>query len=253
MNKVNVYGSFAQSLLFSGNASVPKYLLEHYTDLGLNDQEMLILIHIISAGEAGTYLSPDSLSARMSATGKEIEEALVRLVEKKLIAIEKHWDQENNQWINNYNLQGLLDELAECWAIDQVKLFQAEQNRKNVSPADLPKPTPPDPAVPPLIKVFEHEMGRPLTEMECNYIKGWQQNCSDELITEALRRGVSAGIRNFRYLDSILREWEKKGLKTKEEVLADDIQFQNRQEEKHKAKTRSANKTSAGKYEDFYL
>ncbi len=254
MNKVNVYGSFTQFLLFSGQASIPKYLLDRYVNLGLDDREMLILIHIIAIGEGGAYISPDALSKKMSASAKEIEEALVRLVEKKIITIEKSWNEEKREWINHYSFLGLMEELSEQWAIEQVRLLQAEQSRKSAGPSGTPEQTNP-PAQPSsnIINIFEHELGRPLTEMECDYIKGWQHGASEELIIEALRRGVSAGIRNFRYLDSILREWDKKGLRTKEEVLADDLHFQNRQEEKTKAKGAKGKKATPGKYENFYL
>jgi DNA replication protein len=77
-----------------------------------------------------------------------------------------------------------------------------------------------------ITSVFENEMGRPLTGFECEHIEKWLiASYSQELIIEALRRGVSAGIRNFRYLDSILREWEKKGLKTLNEVQTEDEYF----------------------------
>lgn len=250
MSKVNVYGSFAQALLFSGSVSIPQYLLNHYVDLGLTDQEMMVLIHIISAGEPYRYLSPEALSSRMSASAREIEEVLGKMVERKLISIENYWDSKENKWDSRYSIVGLLDELADHWAIDQVKQFEKQQKLANAKPNIGSQDHPSGKSI---FQTFEHELGRPLTEMELDYIKSWQQQYSSELINEALRRGVSAGIRNFRYLDSILREWEKKGLRTINEVLADDAYFQSRQEEKNKPKSRTTRKPSSGKYDNFYL
>ena len=60
-------------------------------------------------------------------------------------------------------------------------------------------------------------------------------------------------IRNFRYLDSILREWEKKGLRTRTEIEAEDAYFQARQEKKTPKQKNAVPKTASNKYDNFYL
>ncbi|MDR3289379.1 MAG: DnaD domain protein [Peptococcaceae bacterium] len=194
------------------------------------------------------------LAKRMGIPEKEIENSLARLLECEFLAIEKHWDSLNNRWFSAYNLIGLINELAEHWAIESFKRFEIElvQKKNGDKEAEKDALSPSHPQLSSLIKTYEKELGRPLTGMECEFIGRWlTADFSQELIVEALRRGVGAGIRNFRYLDSILREWEKKNLRTLTEIEAEDAFFQ----ERHEKKTRSASKkkTVSSKYDNFDL
>lgn len=254
MNKVSVYGSFTQALFFSGVVSIPKYLLTHYTEIGLNDLEMMVLIQILCEAETNPYPSIATLAGRMTASPSDIEEGVGRLVERKLLAIERHWNPNEQKWSNSYSLVGLIDELAELWAIERAQKLEEERTLKQSQSSSRPTLTPTNPPLENLIHIFEQEFGRPLTGLECENLDRWlSSHFSEELIIEALRRGVSAGIRNFRYLDSILREWEKKGLRTRNEIEAEDTYFQSRQEKKIKKSKNQAPKATPDKYENFYL
>ncbi|SDH15136.1 DnaD domain-containing protein [Desulfosporosinus hippei] len=255
MNKVSVYGSFTQALFFSGVVSIPKYLLTHYRKIGICDSEMLVLIQILCDSEVNPYPSISTLAGRMTASSSEIEEKLGGLVERKLLSIERYWNPVEQKWGDCYSFVGLIEELAELWAIERSQQLEEERILKQQQvPLNIPS-TSPNPAMENLIQTFEQELGRLLTRLECENLDKWlSSHFSEELIIEALRRGVSAGIRNFRYLDSILREWEKKGLRTRAEIEAEDAFFQSRQEKKAtKSKSKGATKTTSNKYENFYL
>ncbi|MGC7872256.1 DnaD domain-containing protein [Desulfosporosinus sp. SYSU MS00001] len=251
-NKTSVYGSFTQALFFSGVVSVPKYLLTHYKSIGITDREVMVLIQILCEAETNPYPTLASLAARMSATLTEIEESVGHLVERNLLAIERYWNSTEQKWLNSYRFVGLIDELADLWAIERSQQLEEERTLRQIQ--STPAPTPVKSSMENLVRVFEQELGRPLTSIECENIDRWlSTHFSEELIIEALRRGVSAGIRNFRYLDSILREWEKKGLRTKTEVEAEDAYFQARQEKKASRPKKQGSKTSPNKYDNFYL
>jgi DNA replication protein len=256
MNKVNVYGSFAQTLLFSGTVSIPKYLLHHYADLGLSNQELLLVIHILSELDANPHPATQLLAQRMNITEADVADILSTLMERKLIASEQHWNSTEKKWYSSYSFVGLIEELAEHWAISQMKQYEEEISQKE-NQADTSEGVSSSTELSRLVTVFEQELGRPLTGLECEHLTTWLAvHYSEELIIEALRRGVSAGIRNFRYLDSILREWEKKNLRTRAEVEADDANFQLRQQRKSAAKNSQEKKTASAKpdkYENFYL
>lgn len=254
MNKVSVYGSFTQALFFSGVVSVPKYLLTHYKAIGLTDREVMILLQILCEAETNPYPSLASLAVRMTASLSDIEESIGHLVERSLLSIERYWSSAEERWLNSYGFVGLIDELAELWAIERSQQLEEERALRQAQSASNTTPAAPvKSALENLVRVFEEELGRPLTSLECENFDRWlSSHFSEELIIEALRRGVSAGIRNFRYLDSILREWEKKGLRTKAEVEAEDAYFQSRQEKKT-ARPKKGSKTSPNKYDNFYL
>lgn len=70
-----------------------------------------------------------------------------------------------------------------------------------------------------LFKTFETELGRTLSPMELEIINAWVVNGTpEELIVGALREAIYNGVRQFRYIDKIIYEWDKKGFKTMDDV-----------------------------------
>lgn len=70
-----------------------------------------------------------------------------------------------------------------------------------------------------IFSTFETEFKRPLSGMEVEIIKAWLEKLySEDLIIAALKEAVYNGATNIRYIDTILYEWNKNGLKTKEDV-----------------------------------
>jgi DNA replication protein len=68
-------------------------------------------------------------------------------------------------------------------------------------------------------EMIEKEFGRTLSPMEYEIIKEWlNNNISEELIKEALKEATYSGVSNLRYIDKILYEWGKLGIKTKEDI-----------------------------------
>ena len=63
MHKKNVYGGFAQALFFSGTVSIPRFLLDHYIEIGINEREMLLIIHLLAESN---NLNEDNLEDRKS-------------------------------------------------------------------------------------------------------------------------------------------------------------------------------------------
>ena len=80
-----------------------------------------------------------------------------------------------------------------------------------------------------LYGVFETEFGRTLSPMEFEIINGWVDNgYTEELIKLALKEATYNGVSNLRYIDKIIYEWSKKGIKTKEDVENNRKQFKNK-------------------------
>ena len=55
---------------------------------------------------------------------------------------------------------------------------------------------------------------------------------SEELIKCALKEAVYNGVSNLRYIDKILYEWKKKGIKNSDDVLKDKQNFKKKTENK---------------------
>ena len=70
-----------------------------------------------------------------------------------------------------------------------------------------------------IFEVIEKEFGRTLSPIEYEIIKAWIDNdMSEELIREAIKEATFSGVSNLRYIDKILYEWGKLGIKTAKDV-----------------------------------
>ena len=74
---------------------------------------------------------------------------------------------------------------------------------------------------------FEEEFCRPLSPIEAETLSMWidQDHHSPELIMAALREAVVSSKLNFRYIDRILFEWKRNGVKTVEQAKAHGERF----------------------------
>lgn len=80
-----------------------------------------------------------------------------------------------------------------------------------------------------IFAVIEQEFARTLSPIEYEIVKAWlDSGISNELIKEALKEATFNGVSNLRYIDKILYEWGKKGIKTPNDV------DKNREEHKQK-------------------
>lgn len=67
-----------------------------------------------------------------------------------------------------------------------------------------------------IFSLFEKELGRTLSSFEYEIINKWlENNISEELISKALKEAILSGVTNFKYIDKIVYEWNKKGIKSK--------------------------------------
>ena len=83
--------------------------------------------------------------------------------------------------------------------------------------------------------IFEKEFGRTLSPVEYEIIGNWRNSDNtDELILLALKEAVYNGVNNLRYIDKIIFEWNKKGIKTKEDVENNNKQFKRKNLEEKK-------------------
>lgn len=83
-----------------------------------------------------------------------------------------------------------------------------------------------------LFALFEQEFARPLSPIEYETITMWIDNDkhSPAIIKEALKEAVMSGKLNFRYIDRILFEWKKNGIKTIEQAREQGRNFRLRQQ-----------------------
>ena len=171
---------------------LPKSLILRYKELNITENELVLLIHILRLQLEGNQLpSVQVLSQLMTLKEHEIAQLLRDLMKKKLISIEQH--KEDDVIYEAYSLEPLLQSLY----VEENKV-ENEQKEQNI------------------FILFEQEFGRALSPIEIEMINHWldDDQLLPALIKAALREAVLMGKLNFRYIDRILNEWSKKGVKT---------------------------------------
>ena len=116
---------------------------------------------------------------------------------------------------------------------------------------------PVDPGLGRFATLYEGEIGRPMTRIECDGIKEIYDLVGEELAMEALKRAVKAETRQIRYIETIAREWRMKGIKSLIGLQAadkkfNDIKLKNGQGNKMPKHGPETSK-EPNKYEKFYL
>ena len=192
-------------LLKSTNIQISKTLLFNYKKLNITDLEFIVLIYLINEN----IYNPKQIGSDLDIAFSEVLELINSLTEKGIVKVELA--KINNIRTEVINLDSLYEKLA----------FLIIKDDKEV---EKPKT---------LFDTFETELGRTLSPMEYEIINGWLTTCSEEVIILALKEAIYNGVSNFRYIDRIINEWNKKGIKTKEDVEKNKKEFKNNKKGKN--------------------
>lgn len=202
--------------LNEGSVSIPNLLLQHYNQVGLDEIECLLIIQIYSFINKGVHFpTPDELSERMTLSSEDCMQLIRTLIHKDILYIEEHKDPLETMYSESYSLAPLWKKLATFIANNEK---QKEESLAEES----------------LYTIFENEFARPLSPIECETLAMWidEDKHSADLITAALKESVLSGKLNFRYIDRILFEWKKNGIKTVEEAHAHSEKFRQSQQQR---------------------
>lgn len=183
-----------------GQVTLPQVLVKNYAAIGLNEIELVLLLQIQSfAAEAEFFPSMEMLTDRTTLRLEDTIKTMDSLLKKGMVAIEQSKD--NSLMISEqYNLEPLWGKLVAFYEnieADNRQDLEVEQQTN-------------------LYSLFEAEFGRPLSPMEAEMLSAWvdQDRTSPDLIKEALKEAVISQKLNFRYIDRILLNWSKQGVKT---------------------------------------
>lgn len=201
--------------LSGGNVSIPKYLINHYAELGLTEEEFMLILHVYTFIESGnSFPTPSELSAKMSVSTEKCTNVLRYLLKKGFIGIKEEFDV-NHILYEKYTLEPLWEKIATLFLTQQMKEEKEKEEREEEN----------------LYTIFEQEFGRPLSPFECESLGMWidQDHHDPIIIKAALREAVLSGKLNFRYIDRILFDWKKKGIKTIEQAQMHGKKFRQHQ------------------------
>ncbi|GAB4257578.1 primosome subunit DnaD [Thermincola ferriacetica] len=258
--KGNITASFGNDLVSQGYTSIPNLVLKYYSKIGVTDSEMMLIIQLLrlKSFDNKPFPSLDQLAECMTGDSFKLKSDLAGLIEKEIISVCYYYDEETGDVMSTYSLEPLFEKISEFWACEKVKGLQ--QMKKALKEKEL-KETRSSTTIAKteyakVCKTFEKEFGRPMSPMELEQIGTWLEDFhgSSELILEALKRAVFMGKHNFKYIDSILLEWQKNNLKTVRAVLEYENNFRQRQASKGKrGKQGEAEQKAKDKFRLLYL
>jgi len=184
------------NMIKSKNIVIPLYLYKLKDKFDISMDEFLLMMYFYNEGELVLF----DLSRISEELGIKLNDLMNMigtlnskgLIELKVIANDKNIMEEYISLDNFYNKISLL-----------VMENKEKEKEDNIN----------------VFSMIEQEFGKTLSPIEYEIIKAWlESNKSVEIIGCALRESVMNGVRNLRYMDKILYEWDKKGIKTKADV-----------------------------------
>ena len=177
---------------------VPRILFNNYRKLNIDEEELIVIMLIISLGNKIEY-NPEIFVQELNMDRHKVMGIISNLMGKNILSLEVI---KNGRKTEEYiSLSLLYDKLLNI-------IIDTDEGKVKIDNS--------------IFSVFENELGRLLSPMELEQIKEWVTTIkNDELIIAALKVAVLNGVSNFRYIDAILNEWNKKGYKSKEDIIKD--------------------------------
>ena len=187
---------------------VPKIIFNKYKKLNITEEELILLIYMINIDSKVTY-NPELFSKELDINKYKVMELINSLFEKQIINIVV----EKNQY--NKTEEYIVFDLLYNKLIKEI--IGGEEKKEEIDND--------------IFTIFEQELGRTISPMEYDMIKTWVTDYNKEIVIEALKEAVYNGVNSFRYIDKILSEWNKKGIKTKDDVIRDKNNYRNKKKE----------------------
>lgn len=177
---------------------IPRIIINNYKKLNITEEELIILIFIIDYGVDLEY-NPSIFVQELNIDKYKVLELINSLKEKNILTI--LIKKENKKVSSEYiSLQPLYDKVMNIVMDNKEKQIEIDEN---------------------IYSIFENELGRTLSPLEYEKIKEIVTSYGQELVVEALKEAVYNRANNLRYIETILSEWNKKGYKSKADILKD--------------------------------
>lgn len=183
-----------------GNIVLPLYFFKNYKSYNLKLEEFIFLMYLYNLGNNFIF-DPNKFCSDLNMDLTEVMTLVGILSDKNFIKV----DVKKNE-------KGMMEEVV-CldgfYSKISMKVINemTEENNKNIEDSDV-------------FELIQKEFGRTLSPMEIEIIKAWLENnnYSEEIIKEAIKEAVFNGVSNLRYIDKILYEWGKNGIKSAKDV-----------------------------------
>jgi DNA replication protein len=200
-------------LMTEGFLAIPSILLKSYKRIGLGEEEMMLLLHLLQFRQEGIEMpTPRELAERMLMPEEAISRMLVVLIRQGFLGIEERLGAGQQEV---YDLRPLYQKITDLLMPKRKQVNSLDVlERKEIN----------------VFELFEREFGRPLSPLEYEKIVRWldEDHYQEEIIREALREAVLSAKFNFKYIDRILFEWHKNNIRSIQDLNSYREQYRNR-------------------------
>jgi DNA replication protein len=149
------------------------------------------------------------MSENLKIKPKELLRMINSLVEKDYLKLDVIKDECNAG--EYFNLDGIYRKIT-------FNIIDKEEKKENVSLT--------------IYDEFEQAFKRPLTPMEFQIIDAWKEvGYNTEIIILALKEATYNGAYSVAYIDKVLSAWDKKGIRTADDVEKNKQEFRNKKNE----------------------
>jgi len=181
-----------RSLFTSKDFVINSNIVKCIGNLDISLDEFLLVLYFINIS---SYLNTEDIKEKLGFDDEKIINTFSSLLNKKYIEL----------IVNNNN-----GEVVELIKLDPLYDRLVFNNNTEKDNSDI-------------FSLFESELGRTLSSFEYELINKWiEDGNSEETIKSALKEAILNGVRSFKYIDKIIYDWSKNGIKkrVKEEKQA---------------------------------
>ena len=199
-------------MLKSKNIVVPLYLYRCYSKLNIGLEEFIFLMYLYNHGEK-TLFDPGTISSDLGINIKHVMMLISNLTEAKLLNLEVIKNDKNisEEYISITDFYQKISLII----MDEVNNGNSSDTEESI------------------FDIIEREFARTLSPMETEIIKAWLScGYNADLIKEAIKEATFNGVSNLRYIDKILFDWNKKGIKTPADVNKNRNEYKEKKNEK---------------------
>lgn len=195
---------FIQHYVQAGQTSLANYLLDHFREVGMTTDQLLVYLQLRRYMDRGEPL-PDAtvIASHLGWDKQRVYQLLHEMITQKLMVITTVTDSQGQKQ-DAYDFRLLTEKLS------QLAVKTTQQVVKQTASNDRSA----------IFNKIETEFGRPLSPLEMESITQWldEDHYRPELIQLALKEAVLSQAYSLKYMDRILLSWERKNLKTAAQV-----------------------------------
>lgn len=184
----------------AGHTSISNDLLLHYHDIGLDNDDFALYLQIQRIQIQGNLANPNVLAQVLHTTENVVLSRLKSLVKRGFVKIKG-----TSRQTETYDFSPLYDKLINGESHHAATpLSDGKQTRREI------------------LQVLEVEFGRPLSPMEMETVGHWfsLDKFNPEMVKLAIQEAIANNVRNLRYIETILVNWQKKNINTPQAAQA---------------------------------